>query len=426
MDLKKIYVTKNYIYDEILRSCNLVKKFIEEKKLVIYGGESINYALLRYGESIYETYEVPDYDFYSPNNVMDSYELFKIMVKNGFKIVATMSAYHMVTMRVKVYDNFVADITYMPPLMFKFYKKTAIRHNGVLGKHPFLQNSDQNRSMCFPYENEGREVVLHRWIKDFSRINMLYKNYYIMNREVIDPFLKSLKYPDLDKLFTQKIKSGKVTSVDLTNSLVCGRLAFLIYKALYEKKELIFDGFDCIVSDEKSILTGIFEKKFKIEGSPAHMIGKKYLCEDMVYIQLEHKTTYQTLNAKIGGKKYDDLKVVSLNYLIIWAYSNMMRDYKNKIISEIGKDTESIYMYLYLLHIQQEIYKKDFKEEYKIFYPSVLTIGEEEKSEVEHFIEKNPDVDIKPPGVYFRDDDDPDTIFADIPKDFQYHDVLIN
>ena len=69
---------------EIKKMINIVEKFIKEKKLVCYGGISIN-ALLPDKDKIYnEEIDLPDYDFFSANALNDAKELAELYLKEGY------------------------------------------------------------------------------------------------------------------------------------------------------------------------------------------------------------------------------------------------------------------------------------------------------------------------------------------------------
>ena len=110
------------VFEDLIEAIEVVKKFIIDHKLIIYGGSAIDYALRLKGDKIYpdDLLKVPDLDMYSPNNVEHSYQLADIFYKMGYKEARAINALHMETMRVDLVDNhFIADITYRPPELFE-------------------------------------------------------------------------------------------------------------------------------------------------------------------------------------------------------------------------------------------------------------------------------------------------------------------
>src|SRR5688500_11632394 len=81
-------------YNDLVRAIEIVKKFITDHELIIYGGSAIDYALRLKGDKIYDdkTLAVPDLDFYSPTNVEHSYQLADILYAKGFKNVRVIRA----------------------------------------------------------------------------------------------------------------------------------------------------------------------------------------------------------------------------------------------------------------------------------------------------------------------------------------------
>src|SRR6056297_1719236 len=140
-DLKKLTHVKYYRYEEIIKACELVADYIIKNKLVVYGGQAIDNSLRIFGKKIYEDYLIPDYDFYSPNNVHHAYEIFKLMCDH-FEQVGVMPAFHGTTMKVRVFNDMVADSSYIKPDFYRLYKQTAIKYKGMYSRHPYLQYAD--------------------------------------------------------------------------------------------------------------------------------------------------------------------------------------------------------------------------------------------------------------------------------------------
>jgi len=100
--------------DMILSAQRIVKQFIIDRKLVIFGGLAIDYALRLKGSSIYYDRDLPDYDCVSYKNVDDAYDLGEILTGAGFENVKVIRAKHVETMRVRINLITVADIGYIP------------------------------------------------------------------------------------------------------------------------------------------------------------------------------------------------------------------------------------------------------------------------------------------------------------------------
>jgi len=175
--IKKLQIDKYYHHDSRDKANGIVRQFVTEKQLVITGGLVVDFALRLKGDKIYEDFEVPDYDFFSPTNTRDACELFMMMVKAGFENVSLLPGIHPSTIKIYVFKDCVADITYINQKLFEDLKLTALTYDGMLFRHPHDQYVDMHRALSYPYENEPRETINFRWTKDFQRFIRLYSYY---------------------------------------------------------------------------------------------------------------------------------------------------------------------------------------------------------------------------------------------------------
>lgn len=443
-DLKKLVHTRYYKYEEIIKACNLVAEYIVKNKLVVYGGQAIDNSLRIYSKKIYEDYLIPDYDFYSVNNVHHAYEIFKLMC-NHFEQVGVMPAFHGTTMKVRVFNDMVADSSYIKPDFYRLYKQTAIKYKGMYSRHPYLQYADQCRALSYPYENEGMEVVMHRWIKDYERMKLLYSKYPIgIGNEITERFLKKIKYPNSTVILTTQFLSKSTKKSRIESGLICGLEAVRIYELEFLKligdvidtdeinNELPNIGYTSSISDEPPLIDHdcyvveldhaekikqdaagkekVIEKKL-----PDHKIPKSYILEKskMEIILAEHKINYQMINGQ---------KVVSFPFLIIYLYAHMMDNYKVEGVDKINSSTIYMSAYFKMLIIMNIIFRLDFHDQFKIFYPSVDVIGEEKMDPIQKLFATDRELarKVKPPSVYYKGEIDKDQVFKEIPDKFEY------
>jgi len=156
---------------ETIKIVNIVENFLRRKKLVAYGGTAINSILPKEDQFYNMEYELPDYDFFTPNALDDAKELCDIYVKEGFAEVEAKNGVHEGTY--KVYVNFmpVADVTYLHKDIFNAIKKDAIRVAGIYYAPPnFLR-----MSMYLELSRPAGEIS--RWEKVLKRLTLLNKNY---------------------------------------------------------------------------------------------------------------------------------------------------------------------------------------------------------------------------------------------------------
>jgi len=156
---------------EVKKIISIVENFLRKKKLIAYGGTAINSILPRADQFYNKEYELPDYDFFSPDALNDAKELCDIYVKEGFVEVEGKQGMHEGTY--KVYVNFipVADITLLHKDIYKAIKKEAVRVSGIYYAPPnYLR-----MSMYLELSRPAGDVS--RWEKVLKRLTLLNKNY---------------------------------------------------------------------------------------------------------------------------------------------------------------------------------------------------------------------------------------------------------
>ena len=157
------------------RALEIVRQFIIDRGLILFGGLAIDYALRLKGSRIYPDDERPDFDFLSPNSVNDAYDLADMLVKRGFEAVGAIRGIHVQTMKVRTNFIWVADIGFAPKEVFDRIPTLVWRGMRII--HPDYQRMDQHLAFCFPFNGPPREDVFHRWRKDLKRFN-LYDDHY--------------------------------------------------------------------------------------------------------------------------------------------------------------------------------------------------------------------------------------------------------
>lgn len=174
---------------ERLKSANkIVEQFIKDRQLIITGGMAIDIALRLNGDYIYDlnsaNVALPDWDFYSPEHVKDAYDLTDILYesgigdfgddKNAFKIDC-IRAMHETSLRVRLYFNSVADVSYVHPDVYA--KIPFLTINGMKVVHPHWQMLNQHHALAYPLVNPPMEVVFHRLNKDITRHAKMINSY---------------------------------------------------------------------------------------------------------------------------------------------------------------------------------------------------------------------------------------------------------
>lgn len=182
-DYENVALRHDPAYFNVDQFTEPLREFISEKGLIIYGGMAIDYALRLHGDKIYpdDLLQV-DYDFFSPNNIADAYELAEIFLDIATKVdgntegIRAISGSHFKTMRVDIGDNhFLADITFVPARLFAAIP--TLQYKGIKIVHPDFQRLDIHHALAFPYDGPPTEVLPFRWKKDLTRFQLLDKYY---------------------------------------------------------------------------------------------------------------------------------------------------------------------------------------------------------------------------------------------------------
>lgn len=275
-DYENITFDHDFQKDIITEGLNIVKRYIQDNKLILVGGMAIDLALKAQGFKLYKDNKLPDYDFYSFHHHHDSYNLGTILAKK-FDGVGIINALHTSTMRVRINFKEVADISYIPKNLYE--KIPTIEYQGFRIVHPYYQMIDQHRALSLPYEKPPLETIFGRWKKDLIRYELLIKAYPM--------------FPNV--IENEKIIEYEMNIKDFSNECLCGYPAFLYWLNEAKKQGYVceqkYDWINSFVDDGKtikvklpmnanfSILTDNYEKMVKqIEKvkCPVECIKNKY------------------------------------------------------------------------------------------------------------------------------------------------------
>lgn len=171
---KYISQTHNIDNEKMTNLMKIIREFIIKKELILYGGLAIDYALRLKGDKLYNDYEHPDFDVFSPNHVEDCQEIVDKLYSMGFRNVIAIRAMHPQTMRVRCDFLYILDISYIPNSVFK--KIPILKYNGIAFVDPIYQMMDMHLSLCFPFSGFPENVTF-RWSKDIKRFNLINKYY---------------------------------------------------------------------------------------------------------------------------------------------------------------------------------------------------------------------------------------------------------
>jgi hypothetical protein len=157
--------------DEMTKVYDIIINFIKTNKRKVYGGYALNKLLIMKKQSyaIYDEYDSPDIEFYSPDPMSDLIKLCDIISEKGYKNIMGQEAQHKETYKIYVNFHSYCDITYMP---LNIYNKCRyIQSEGFNLIHPWFMTIDFFRMFTDPI------VSYWRLEKHFSRYLKLQKIY---------------------------------------------------------------------------------------------------------------------------------------------------------------------------------------------------------------------------------------------------------
>lgn len=192
----------------LMKSLDIVKRYIIREKLIIVGGMAIDFALRLRGSKLYSEEEVPDYDFITPHHWIDAYEIAQWINRVGVNDISVINATHPTTLRVRISFTAVADCTYVPKNIFEQIPR--LNYHGFDFVHPFYQYIDQHRSLTYGYEHidMDRPVIKSRWFKDMKRYDLLWDKYPLKWTSAERPNIQL----DVEKVLPGEIVNGQCVS----------------------------------------------------------------------------------------------------------------------------------------------------------------------------------------------------------------------
>ena len=306
---------KNYWKEEGLPNpFDVVKKFIMDKGLKLYGGLALHTYLKKHKQGLYRDSEFPDFDVLSPDAWNHAKELANILHKMGFKFVEARSSvlndYHHQTFKVGVDMQFIIDIT-QKGCTPKQIKSNDCDSCGRSTKGKCLKLFDDEPVVDSAFKKTTKNPTIYRKTYDYrTKKSKFPKKLFVMDKD----WLKGQMYKELTQPLGQPVRLPKVGT----------RLEK--FKALYD-----FEHFDCtpaeytkiVNKDIKPVLNAIGKfiegRKLVNYGATAHNLfvkndsneGSLPVSDYKVYTQ---NGTYQyTELLKVLNKKF---KKMEFNYII--------------------------------------------------------------------------------------------------------------
>ena len=178
---EKILICNNNKKEIILKAINLFRDYIIKHKLILTGGQSIDYLLKLKGNFLYEKDVIPDYDVLTPDFHKHAYNFANILNKEFKENINVINAYHNSTLKVGIDFNYIADITYIPKNIYD--NIITYNYKNIRVIDPYYINLTQLHVFTYPF-NYAMYGLLGRWEKDMKRYDLLNKYYPYKNKKL--------------------------------------------------------------------------------------------------------------------------------------------------------------------------------------------------------------------------------------------------
>ena len=152
---------------DVLRSIEVVEAFLRKRHRLCYGGQAINAHLPQKHKFYDPKYNVPDYDFFTPDQKGDIQELVQDLRAAGFAEISDREGMHEGT--TKLYVNYipVADLTVIDDRLYEMLSERAFKHNGI----SYMDANTLRQLMYLELSRPKGEV--DRWPKVYERLLLL-------------------------------------------------------------------------------------------------------------------------------------------------------------------------------------------------------------------------------------------------------------
>jgi hypothetical protein len=152
---------------ETMRAIDVVETFLRKKHRLCYGGQAINAHLPKKYKIYNPERTVPDYDFFTPDQVGDIRLLTKELRGAGFTEISAREGMHEGT--IKIYVNYVpvADVTQIDSKLYTLLSQREYKLDGI----SYLDSNTLRMLMYLEISRPRGEV--DRWEKVYERLLLL-------------------------------------------------------------------------------------------------------------------------------------------------------------------------------------------------------------------------------------------------------------
>lgn len=363
-------------YQKNIAMVNITREYIKRKKLLLYGGLALN-SILPAHKRFYDQYEVPDYDFFSPNALKHGKELADKYAKLGYKNIELKPGLHSGTVKLYVDYIAIADITSIPKVLYaRMTQISSEERDLVLRNNPgldlFIAPFDFLR-LSLHLELSRPNGFIDRWSKIYSRMVLFYKTYPLK----YESCLEEMKLFD-EETDTMYLKLVDETRLYLTMNLypAFGSEVLKIYirEAGFKiPNSFIWDtnmtAYDIVSEDYENAAKTLFHRLTKICGKDVSLQKQAALYNSElipVHYLLKYKDRplvgiYKS-QACYSYKEIEGMRIMTIDACLSFAYGWLLsnREYYNKEKVKCGINI--------LLNIQKIQMRKPFLRN-KLFVP---------------------------------------------------------
>ncbi len=176
--IEKVETEKERLnYYKYIHIFKLVKQFVIDNHLILYGGTAINELLPR-SQKIYGPYDMTDLDIMSPNSKEDAIRLGKYLKQHKVSYIEIRNGLHKGTYKVSAEFITIADITKVNKNLYTYLLQESEKNPKATYSDPLLHIAPINFiKWSFHNELASPESSIHRWEKIFDRYLIFEKLY---------------------------------------------------------------------------------------------------------------------------------------------------------------------------------------------------------------------------------------------------------
>ena len=190
--------------ESLLLAISIVESFLRKKHRICYGGQAINAYLPKEHKFYDPEYSIPDYDFFTPNQLQDLRILMESLYQAGFTEVHPREGMHEGT--IKLYVNYipVADLTAIDPHIYRILSRRATAFEGI----SYMDANSLRMLMHLELSRPKGEVV--RWEKVFERLVLFNEFVPISHGKAKKAFRDSLQVDQVQFILRYLIQNERV------------------------------------------------------------------------------------------------------------------------------------------------------------------------------------------------------------------------